>query len=169
MARIMRVADTVEVDRPAADLYAMVSDPTRMGEWSPENRGARVINPAADGAAFVGMQFEGLNVRSGARWVTLCTVTAADPGERFAFRVHAIGAKKPRLRAANASWDYRFTALAGGGTRITEEWTDDRVRWPRPAVEIFDRIVTRGKTFPEFQRRNIATTLAAIKEVAERG
>ncbi|WP_366782570.1 SRPBCC family protein [Williamsia sp.] len=166
--RVMQVSDSIDVRRSPGDLYAMVSDPTRMGEWSPENRGARILDPADDGTAFVGMRFQGRNLRNGARWVTLCTVTAADPAERFAFRVHAIGVKKPRLQAPNASWEYRFEPLPDGGTRVTEQWTDDRTRWPRPAVEVFDRIVTRGTTFPEFQRRNIATTLAALKKVAEK-
>ena len=167
MTRTLTVSDTVDIDAGADEIYSMVSDPTRMGEWSPENRGATILNPADDGTAFVGMTFEGRNKRGRAAWVTRCTVTAANPGRRFAFTAHTIGVKAPRLRAANASWEYRFEPTATGGTRVTETWTDDRTSWPSLLVAVFDRIVTSGKTFPDFQRVNIRTTLDALKHAAE--
>jgi uncharacterized protein YndB with AHSA1/START domain len=167
MARIMTVSDTVDIEADADRLYSLISDPTRMGDWSPENRGATILNPTPDGAAFVGMSFEGRNKRGRATWVTQCTVTAADPGRRFAFTAHTIGVKKPRLRGANASWEYRFEPIAAGKTRVTETWSDDRGSWPDPLVAVFDRIVTSGKTFPEFQRINIRKTLDALKRATE--
>lgn len=167
MARIMTVSGTVDIDADADALYNLISDPTRMPKWSPENRGATILNPSDDGAAFVGMTFEGRNKRGRAAWTTRCTVTAADPGRRFAFTVHTIGVKKPRLRAANASWEYRFEPTGPGGTRVTETWQDDRKSWPDPLVAVFDRVVTSGKSFPEFQRSNIRTTLDALKRAAE--
>jgi uncharacterized protein YndB with AHSA1/START domain len=166
--RILQVFDSIDIAADPAHLYAMVSDPTRMGEWSPENLGATVVNPAPDGAAFVGMVFDGRNKRGRTRWVTRCTVTAAEPGAHFAFRVHAIGPKTPRLKVANASWEYRFAATDDGRTRVTETWSDDRIKWPDPVAAVFDRIVTRGMTFSEFQRKNIAKTLQALRVAAER-
>lgn len=166
-SRIMTVSDSVDVESGADELYSLISDPTRMGQWSPENRGATVLNPAADGTAFVGMKFEGRNKRGRASWITRCTVTSADPGRRFGFRVHTIGVKRPRLRGANASWEYRFEPLSDGKTKVTETWTDDRTSWPDPLVAVFDRIVTSGKTFPQFQRINIRKTLDALKRSAE--
>ncbi|WP_237341633.1 SRPBCC family protein [Williamsia soli] len=165
--RRMQTSDSIDIAASAQALYSMISDPTRMGEWSPENLGATVVNPKPDGEAFVGMVFEGTNRRGRARWVTRCTVTAADSAERFAFRVHAIGRKAPKLKGANASWEYRFEANDSGGTTVTETWFDDRRRWPRAVVEIFDRVVTSGTTFPEFQEKNIARTLQALKSAAE--
>jgi uncharacterized protein YndB with AHSA1/START domain len=88
MARIMTVSDTVDINADADELYTFISDPTQMPKWSPENRGATILNPSDDGAAFVGMTFEGHNKRGRAAWTTRCTVTAADPGRRFAFTVH---------------------------------------------------------------------------------
>jgi uncharacterized protein YndB with AHSA1/START domain len=167
MARIMTVSDTVDIDADTAELYTLISDPTRMPKWSPENREATVLNPSDDGAAFVGMTFEGRNKRGRAAWTTRCTVTVADPGRLFAFTVHTIGVKKPRLRGANASWEYRFEPIAPGKSRVTETWRDDRTSWPDPLVAVFDRVVTSGKSFPEFQRINIRKTLDALKRVAE--
>ncbi|WIM86741.1 SRPBCC family protein [Candidatus Mycobacterium wuenschmannii] len=167
MARILTVSDTVDIDATPESLYAMVSDPTRIPDWSPENRGATVLNPADDGAAFVGMTFEGRNKRGRAKWVTRCTVTDADPGRKFAFTVHAIGVRTPRIKAPNASWEYLFEPIGEGTTRVTETWTDDRTSWPDPVVAVFDRIVTSGKTFPEFQRTNIRKTLDSLKRATE--
>lgn len=167
MARIMSVSDTVDIEADANELYSLISDPTRMRDWSPENRGATVLNPAQDGAAFVGMTFEGRNRRGRASWTTRCTVTAAEPGRRFAFTVHTIGLKKPRIRGANASWEYKFEPIGSGETKVTETWSDDRTSWPDSVVAVFDRIVTSGKTFPEFQRINIRKTLDALKRATE--
>jgi hypothetical protein len=96
-------------------------------------------------------------------------VTAADPGRRFAFRVHQIGLRTPRVKASIATWEYRFEAEPSGGTRVVETWTDGRRRWPDALAAVFDRVVTGGSTFADFQRRNIAGTLAKLKIVAESG
>lgn len=113
------------------------------------------------------MVFEGRNKRGAMSWTTRCTVTAADPGERFAFRVHAIGARRPFLPGAIATWEYRFEAVDGGGTKVTETWTDDRRAWPDFLANAFDRAATRGHTFAVFQRRNIRTTLERLKVALE--
>lgn len=113
-----------------------------------------------------GTVFVGHNQRGRTRWVTRCTVTAPDAGRRFAFTVDHIGIKKPRLRGANASWAYTFEPV-DGGTRVSETWTDDRTRWPDALANAFDKIVTRGSRFADFQRRNVATTLANLKREIE--
>lgn len=42
MPRTMSVADSIVIDAPPAHMYEQLSDPTAMGRWSPENRGATV-------------------------------------------------------------------------------------------------------------------------------
>lgn len=161
MSRELTVSDSTVVNADPHTLYSAVSDPTRMGEWSPENRGAVVPEPR-DGA-YVGMTFDGRNKRGRAQWVTRCTVTAADPGRTFEFRVHVIGVKTPKIKGANATWRYDFEPV-DGGTLVTETWTDDRTKWPDAAALLFDKIVTSGSTFPQFQRRNIRKTLENLKK-----
>uniref|UniRef100_A0AAU2VJW7 SRPBCC family protein n=1 Tax=Streptomyces sp. NBC_00008 TaxID=2903610 RepID=A0AAU2VJW7_9ACTN len=164
MTRTMSVSDSTVVSVAPSAVYAQVSDPTAMGRWSPENRGARVLGERRE--AHVGMVFEGRNKRGRMSWTTRCTVTAADPGERFAFRVHAIGARRPVLPGAIATWEYRFEEV-DGGTLVTETWTDDRRGWPDFLANAFDRAATRGHTFAEFQRGNIRTTLQRLKAALE--
>lgn len=153
----MTVSASAVVAAPPEVVWAAVSDPTQTGRWSPENTGATT----SGGPLPVGATFEGRNRRGGVRWVTRCTVTASDPGERFAFRVGAIGARTPRLPAPIASWEYRLEP-APGGTRVTETWTDDR-RWPDLLAGAFDRVVTRGRPFAEHNRRNIEATLRGLQ------
>jgi hypothetical protein len=165
MKREMTVSDSIVVTATPQELYAQVSDPTQMRRWSPENTGAKPAEPGRP--AHVGMQFVGSNRRGPARWVTRCTVTAADPGERFAFDVEVIGVRTPFLRAGIASWEYRFEPVEGG-TLVTETWTDGRRRWPDALTRIFDPIATRRPSFAEFQRGNIARTLRNLKADFER-
>ncbi|MEU0394021.1 SRPBCC family protein [Streptomyces sp. NPDC006208] len=167
MARIFSVSDSVVIDAAASVIYEQVSDPALMGRWSPENRGATVRGRSE--RAYVGMVFDGRNTRGPLSWTTRCTVTAADPDQRFAFRVRAIGMRRPVLPSRIATWEYRFEAAPGGGTLVTETWTDDRRAWPDFLARAFDRIATRGHTFAEFQRRNIRTTLDNLKRAMESG
>ncbi|MGA8851265.1 MAG: SRPBCC family protein [Aeromicrobium sp.] len=160
MSRDMQVQDSIVIAAEPLALYEQVADPSQMGRWSPENRGAEVPIPGQP--ATVGTSFVGSNRRGRATWVTRCTVTAADPGVRFAFDVRQIGARQPRFRGRIASWSYDFEPVVGG-TKVTETWTDNRRNWPDVAANVFDKTVTGGRTFADFQRRNIAKTLARLK------
>ncbi|GAA1369556.1 SRPBCC family protein [Streptomyces beijiangensis] len=160
MTRTFTVSRSIVVEASPSAVYEQISRPAQMGRWSPENLGATLPEP--DAPARVGTAFDGHNKRGAFRWTTRCTVTEADPGRAFAFRVHAIGLKRPRLRARIATWEYRFEE-AGSATRVTETWTDDRRSWPTVVANVFDRIATGGQTFASFQVGNIDRTLGRIK------
>ncbi|WDO10704.1 SRPBCC family protein [Streptomyces murinus] len=166
MARVFTVSDSIHIDVPPEVAYQAICRPGEMGRWSPENLGT--TEGTGHAPAELGSTFIGRNKRGRFRWVTRCTVTAAEPGRRFAFRVHAIGIGTPRLRGPIASWEYRFEP-ADGGTRVTETWTDDRRAWPAFVADTFDRIATAGHTFAAFQARNIRATLRNLKQDLESG
>lgn len=164
--RPLEVSDDVTIDVAADVAHAAVADPSMMGRWSPENRGATIAtqgSPAPAGTVFVGH-----NRRGRARWSTRCVVTACDPGERFAFDVVRIGKGPVMLPAAIASWEYRFETLGPDRTRVVETWRDNR-RWSDARAARFDRIVTGGRLFHEFQARNIRRTLDRLKSDLEGG
>jgi uncharacterized protein YndB with AHSA1/START domain len=160
MARTMTVHDSVVVDADPLSVYRQVADPSQMPRWSPENTAADV--PVPGSPASVGTTFVGSNQRGSARWRTRCRVTASDPGERFAFDVYEIGLRSPFVRARIATWSYAFEAVEGG-TKVTESWTDGRRHWPDAVANTFDKVVTGGRTFAEFQARNIRKTLTNLK------
>lgn len=134
-------------------LYDLVSDLSRMGEWSPEATGGRWVG-GATGAA-VGAKFKGNNAKSWRRWSTESEVTTADRGKRFAFRVRAGG-------VSVSEWTYEFEP-GPVGTQITERWIDLRPTWmnyvSRPIMGVYDR--------PQHNQRNIEATLAALKKSVE--
>lgn len=160
MSRTMTVSDSVVVRADPVTLWTAIADPTQMPRWSPENTGARVRNEPRP--LMVGETFVGSNSRGWMSWQTHCRVTASDPGERFEFRVGQIGVVRPLIPAKIATWRYTFEATPEG-TLVTETWFDGRASWPDPVARVFDRTVTAGYTFADFQRRNIATTLAALQ------
>jgi hypothetical protein len=91
--------------------YALVSDVTRMGEWSPVCK----VCTWDDGAGpTLGSWFTGKNVAGEREWETRCEVVAAQPGEEFAWVVG--GAAEGTTR-----WGYRFRP-AEGGTEVEESW-----------------------------------------------
>ena len=148
------VSGTARIAAPAHELYALVSDVTRLGEWSPENVGGRWLGGATGPA--VGARFRGSNRRGWRRWSTTCTVVAAEPGIRFAFEVAA--ARVPASR-----WTYSVRA-DGDATVVTETWSDRRPRW-------FARLAgaTMGiDDISAHNRENIGKTLANLTTAAER-
>jgi Polyketide cyclase / dehydrase and lipid transport len=110
---------TVEVRRIIAgdpqQLYDLIADVTRMGEWSPESAGAEWLTGEP---GTVGSTFRGTNRRPWVKWSTICTVVAADPGRRFAFAVN--GAGRPV-----STWEYEITPRPGG-CEVTERTFDRR-------------------------------------------
>lgn len=159
MGRPMTVSDSIDIAVAPETLWAQVADPAQMPRWSPENTGAPV---GAGKPLSVGDVFHGTNKRGPARWTTKCTVVDSEPGKSFAFDVLAIGVKIPRVPGRIASWSYTVEPV-GTGSRVTETWTDLRDGWPDWAAAAFDKVATRGSLFSDFQRRNIARTLANLK------
>lgn len=111
-----QVSVTQEIAAPAEQVWAMVSDVTRMGEWSPENEGATWMGGATGAAP--GAKFKGSNRNGKKKWNTVAKVAEADPGRSFAFHVTATGLKV-------AEWRYAFEPTATG-CRVTETWIDER-------------------------------------------
>ncbi len=164
MGRDLQVSDSVVIHVDPSTIYDQVADPTQMPRWSPENTGA--TTSAVGRTLRTGEVFDGSNKRGRARWHTECVVTAAEPGRLFAFDVRKIGPARPIIPGRIASWSYALEPVEGG-TRVTETWTDLRTGWPDRVAAVFDKIATGGRLFSDFQRGNIARTLAALKSDLE--
>ena len=72
-------------------LFALVSDVTRMGEWSPETTNAAWLGDAT--APEVGARFKGSNAIGKVKWSTKPTITAVVPAREFSFKVP--GSREP--------------------------------------------------------------------------
>jgi hypothetical protein len=97
-------------------VWDLVSDVTRVGEFSPETFEAEWLGGATGPA--VGARFRGHVRRNGRGPVcaTVCTVTACDPGREFGFAVGGPGG-----RILN-TWGYQLEPGADGGTDVTESF-----------------------------------------------
>jgi hypothetical protein len=135
------------------EIYALISDLPRMGEWSPENIGGKWLG-GASGAA-VGARFKGENRNGSNSWSTTVTITEADPGKSFAFAVSA-------GLISVAEWRYDL-ASEGESTTVTETWRDRR----NPILRVLGGVVTGIRDRAEYTQVSIDTTLAALKQAAE--
>jgi len=105
---------TMHMAAPADRIWEVVSDVTRVGEFSPETFEAEWLDGATGPA--VGARFRGHVKRNGrppTYWTT-CRVTECEPANAFAFAVLAGG------KAVN-TWGYRL-APSGDGTDVTESF-----------------------------------------------
>lgn len=145
-------ASTV-IDASAEQIYDMVADLPRMGEWSPECAAVEWIDGATGPA--VGARFVGHN-RTGPRgiikWSRRGTVLAAERGRELAFATEEGGVE-------GTIWRYRLEPV-DGGTRVTESYTVEKIPvWAR----IMDVPTNRYGELLD----GMAHTLAQLKAAAE--
>ncbi len=149
----MHDAVTVHMDAPSDRIWALVSDVTRIGEYSPETFEAEWLDGATGPAS--GARFRGHVKRNGrgpVYWTT-CTVTESVPGQVFAF---GVGSAERPLNI----WRYEL-APVGDGTDVTESFhLADRV-WLRLYWALLGW--SRGRT----NRNGMRTTLERIKAEVE--
>jgi len=143
---------TVIPARPET-VYDLVADVTRMGRYSPETVRTRWLGDATGPA--VGARFKGTNVIGRTRWSTSPTMTAADRGVRFAFKVPG---------TSGPLWTYEFTP-AEEGTLVTESMTQQQcspriIRMMRRAAGVTDRA--------EHLRQGMIVTLDRLSAAAVR-
>lgn len=151
---ILEFSDSVTVALAPEELYALVSDVTRIGEWSPVCKACWWDDPAA--GAVVGAWFTGRNVLPERTWETRSQVVAAEPGREFAWEV-------------NNGWvRWGFTVEPdGAGSRLTQHW-----RFLPKGIEGFGERFGADADAQIAERSRLAlsgipATLAAIKATAE--
>ena len=104
---------TTHIKATPEAVYALISDVTRMGEWSPETVKAEWIDGATGPAP--GARFKGTNKAGPIRWSTTPKVTVCDPGREFTFVLGFAGQEF-------VVWRYRFEPV-DDGTDVTESFT----------------------------------------------
>lgn len=115
--RIARDGVTVDINASPETVYALVSDITRMGEWSPECIRCSWVRGAT--GPVVGARFKATNKgRRGPAWSNAPIVTVAEPGRQFAFNRSGPG-------IGSYTWRYVMEPTATG-TRLTESFEAER-------------------------------------------
>lgn len=134
---------TLHIDASPEALFALVSDVTRMGDWSPETVACEWLD-GADGPG-VGARFKGTNKMGPFTWSTTPTVIEVVPGKVFAFD------------AGSTTWRYTFTE-DNGGTSVTESFVM-REGWRSGVASLVGR---RNALL-----RGMQKTLERLKKAAE--
>jgi len=153
-------SDSVTIDRPPEEVYAIVSDVTRIGELSPVCQSCTWDDPAQAGRE--GAWFTGTNAIGDFTWATHCKVVAAEPGREFTFINHG-----PHGDVELVRWGYTFEPH-GAGTRATESWQvlpayPDFVQAGDPNLDVRARV----EGMAQMARDGIKDTLANLKGLAE--
>ena len=145
---------SAQMDAPVEKVWALVSDVTRIGEFSPETFEARWTHGATGPA--VGARFKGHVKRNGIGPVywTPCTVTRCVENEVFEF---AVGLDDQPIN----TWGYRLQAR-DGGTLVTEYFRLTPAWYLRGYWLLLGRL--RGRT----NERGMRTTLERMKAVVEK-
>jgi uncharacterized protein YndB with AHSA1/START domain len=147
----------IEVDAPPEVVYDLVSDISRIAEWSPECVGARWLDGHSN--AVLEARFRATNRNGIVRWSNSCRVISAEPGRQFAFV-----APDP-LGRPTTKWTYRLEP-AGTGTSLTESF--EMLRDLPIYVRVVERFVLGMKDRPALLEANLRTSLRAIKMLVER-
>ena len=155
MKRATRGAVSVHVDAPPERVYALVSDVTRMGEWSPETYRCGWIGSSEEPVP--GARFKGYNRRGRARWSNTLEVLTAEPGREFSFR-------RDVLPCGVCDWRYRMEP-DGGGTLLTESYDVVKPDWR--ITNWLNGLLLGVADRDEDLLAGLRTTLARIKEAAE--
>jgi len=141
----------IDIDAPVAEVWALVSDLSRMPEWSPQCRLMKALGPVRQGTRTIN-----LNRRNRMFWPTTSTVTEVIPEKKLAFRVNA----------NNTIWSYELEAT-DAGTRVVE--TRHAENGVKPLSNMSVNALFGG--VPSFERElvdGMNQTLSRIKAAAER-
>jgi hypothetical protein len=147
----MSYSDSIDIESTPAMVFAVISDLPAMDRLSPENIGGEWLDGAT--GPRVGAKFKGENSRAGDKWSTIAKVKTFDPPTSFTF-----DASWHRIPIAR--WDYHV-AVAPGGCRVTETWTDRRNALLRKQGD------SDGFVRAEFTKDSIRQTLERLKELCE--
>ena len=144
---------SLHMDASPEQVWALVTDVTRIGEFSPETFEARWTRGST--GPEVGAYFKGHVKRNGVgpTYWSLCRVTQCVPNEVFEF---AVGSDEVTVN----NWGYRLEP-DGSGTRVTEYFRIE----PHLVMRAYWTVL--GPLRSRTNRKGMRTTLERMKAVVE--
>jgi uncharacterized protein YndB with AHSA1/START domain len=140
----------IDINAPVPKVWALVSDLSRMPQWSPQCRLMKTFGPVRQGARTINV-----NRRNRMFWPTTSTVTEVIPEKKLVFRVHQ----------NNTIWSYELEPT-DTGTRLVE------TRHAENGTTAFSNMSINALLggVPSFERElvdGMNATLSRIKAAAE--
>ncbi|MGO3147913.1 MAG: SRPBCC family protein [Leucobacter sp.] len=153
MSESLRYEESIHIEATPEEVYAVVSDIARTGEWSPvceacwwdEGDGPRV-----------GASFTGRNVTPERTWETRSQVISAEEGRSFGWSVGP----------GRVNWNYRMREV-DGGTELTESWELTPVGQAYFVERFGEGAPAEVAEREAAARKGISMTLAALKSIIE--
>ena len=141
-----QVSRSVEVDAPAAELYAMVADPRRHNEL--DGSGTVGDNIKVPAKLVVGSKFSTKMKMYGTPYRITSRVTALKPGELVEWR-HPVGHR----------WRWEFESLSPTRTRVTETFDYRDAGAIKNGLKYYERM-----GFRKANAAGIEATLAKLRD-----
>lgn len=141
---------SIEIDAPVSKVWSLVSDVSKMPQWSPQCRVMKALGPIRPGTRTINLNRRGLLF-----WPTTAVITEVVPERTFAFRIPL----------NTTVWRYELEPTATG-TRLTE------TRHAENGVTAVSTAATRAAlggvdNFEAELLEGMNQTLARIKAAAE--
>jgi uncharacterized protein YndB with AHSA1/START domain len=143
---------TITVAAPPAQVWALVTDVARMGEWSPQVVRTVVLGgPVREGTRFLNLNHQGRK-----HWPTSAKVVRFQPHRDFAFRI----------TENRTVWSFRLEPTVDGGTVVTHR------RETPEGISMVSRVLTKlalggQEPFVAELRDGMARTLDRIRAELE--
>ncbi|MEI7913200.1 MAG: SRPBCC family protein [Mycobacteriaceae bacterium] len=140
----------VEINAPVSKVWSLVSDVSKMPQWSPQCRVMRALGPVRPGTRTVNLNRRGLLF-----WPTTAVITEVVPERKFAFRIPL----------NTTVWSYELEPTATGTRLVETRHAENGVT----AVSTAATNVALGgmETFERELLEGMQQTLARIKAAAE--
>lgn len=142
----------IDIDAPPAKVWALISDLSRMPEWSPQTRKMKLLGSMRVGAKTVNVNRRGLQA-----WPTTSTIIAIEPERKLAFRVDLNGTE----------WSYELEPIEGGTRVIESRRAPNGIK--KVSTVLVNVMMGGVPSFEEELVDGMNQTLARIKAAAERG
>lgn len=143
---------TVDIAAAPDVVWRILTDVTRVSEWSHECRKVRWLDGATRGG--VGVRFRGANEAGKFNWSRVCTITRFDQAAEFAFSTDG------GIYGDNTLWSFRLEAIPSG-TRLTQAFQVlNMPKW-------FDRVIWNFLPAHRDRSAALASDLGRLAQLAE--
>ena len=143
----------IHIEAPADQVWRLLADVERMGEWSPECYRVEWLD-GAESPATPGARFRGWNRYGLLRWSIVCKVTSVVPNREISWTTLA-GEREM------TTWLYRLTP-ARAGVDVVESFT---VHWYSEQARLAEDVLMRDRDRRRLE--GMRTTLRRIKQLVE--
>ena len=140
----------IEINAPVARVWSLVSDLSRMPQWSPQCRLMKALGPVRPGTRTVN-----LNRRNKLFWPTTSTITEVIPERKLAFRVNA----------NNTVWSYELEPTPTGTRVVETRHAENGVK--AVSTMTVNAVLGGVSSFEQELVDGMNTSLARIKAAAE--